>query len=209
VKPNVDGGGMTADAGGGGGGGGGSGSDASSAGDGATGDGGPTECPGQKGLTRTQLTTMVTAGKCMAAMDLDTICAINVSGLTASCGLSVLDQNKNADGPVDPAKLGADTVACVKSQLGLKNASASDACLGCYGAAALCALKNCLAVCIPDPNTAACLDCRETNGCTGAFFTCSGLPATPGLADAGAPMGDGATPAVDAPATPADAGATD
>lgn len=57
---------------------------------------------------------------------------------------------------------------CLVTEVGL-----STACASCYALEQECTIDNCLAVCITDP--VACQQCREANGCTSAFETCSGL----------------------------------
>jgi hypothetical protein len=85
----------------------------------------------------------------------------------------------------------------------------SDACLGCYSASVACTLKNCLASCSIDANSAACITCQTTNGCLSTFFTCSGLPGGPTAPppDSGTDVGGTTDGGVDAPvdAPPADA----
>ena len=48
----------------------------------------------------------------------------------------------------------------------------SEGCADCYVQNALCAKNNCLVPCLSDPD--ACTECRDENGCTDAFFNCSG-----------------------------------
>ena len=73
----------------------------------------------------------------------------------------------------DNQALAACTLNCVKDR---DDPDPSDACLNCYLASVACVQMNCLPECLPDPAGAPCLECRETKGCTAAFYDCSGLP---------------------------------
>ena len=48
----------------------------------------------------------------------------------------------------------------------------SEGCADCYVQNALCAKNNCLVPCLSDPD--ACTECRDENGCTDAFYMCTG-----------------------------------
>ncbi len=52
----------------------------------------------------------------------------------------------------------------------------SDECLGCYGTTVACGAAFCTNVCLADPESAACIECRCTNNCIQCFDVCSGLP---------------------------------
>jgi len=52
----------------------------------------------------------------------------------------------------------------------------TDACAGCYAESVACTIENCIGECVSDPESDACIQCREDEGCTPGFFDCSGLP---------------------------------
>ena len=52
----------------------------------------------------------------------------------------------------------------------------SSGCASCYRSLLSCSLLSCATQCTTDANSAACITCQNTSGCTGAFTTCSGLP---------------------------------
>jgi hypothetical protein len=64
-------------------------------------------------------------------------------------------------------------VACTSEAL-IDETGLSDECADCFVQNALCAKNNCLVECLTDP--VACETCRDENGCTSAFYECSGLP---------------------------------
>jgi hypothetical protein len=200
-----------------------------------TGDSGSVDVPGladaaaslmckalSRPLTRAELTPLVTSGMCMAASDLDTVCANDVVTITKNCaGINylALKGDAGADFQVDIAMLKAKTTTCVRTLLA--SAAISDGCLGCFGDATICGLAKCANMCLPDPTVPACGECLNTSGCSDNFYTCTGLPpplpSDGGVSDA-APTGDAAVDAaptsdaaVDTAATvdaaPADAGA--
>lgn len=52
----------------------------------------------------------------------------------------------------------------------------TNACMACYADAVVCAAAECVSECAADPESQDCDECRETQGCTPTFYTCSGLP---------------------------------
>lgn len=51
----------------------------------------------------------------------------------------------------------------------------STACIDCYVLSAECAKNNCLSACLQG-DSPGCDECRETKGCTPAFYECAGMP---------------------------------
>jgi hypothetical protein len=160
----------------------------------AAGDVGVTMCTGTFSvLNRAQLGAVtMPAGKCSSASDLDLICTTNIRGLAGACG-------KGCAGM--PASC---TDMCLKPMVAL-----SDACLGCYTAAVLCAQNMCFAECVADPAAPGCTACQAQKGCLTAFFGCSGLPSGAPPSDGGTPDGAGSPDALAGDAVAGDAVAGD
>lgn len=100
--------------------------------------------------------------------DAAAVCGRDLNDEAGDCGASCFPANMS-----DNEALAACTLACVKDR---GNPDPSDACLGCYLLSVACVQMNCLAECLPDPAGTPCIECRETKGCTAAFYGCSGLP---------------------------------
>lgn len=62
------------------------------------------------------------------------------------------------------------TADCIVEELGT-----TPECSACYGASGACSAENCLTECISDGDAPECVQCQFENGCTPAFFACSGL----------------------------------
>jgi hypothetical protein len=86
---------------------------------------------------------------------------VDPTGVAGDCGL-------NNIAAADPRTC---ATFCVQSGTEL-----SAGCSSCYAATVACAINNCLAQCAADPGSADCQTCRDANGCTAAFYACSGLP---------------------------------
>jgi hypothetical protein len=52
----------------------------------------------------------------------------------------------------------------------------SEGCTNCFVESVQCTVEFCLAAGCTNPEAQSCVDCRENNGCTSGFYTCSGLP---------------------------------
>ncbi|HEX3854136.1 MAG TPA: hypothetical protein VHW01_24400 [Polyangiaceae bacterium] len=141
------------------------------------------QCKGDyAALTQSELDAKV-APKGGCAADVVAICGNNVTTAAEECG---------ADCFMNMAADDATQDKCVSSCIGAA-LPLSDSCLACYVTDVGCARDNCKVICGIAPTSADCLTCRVTNGCTAAFFSCSGLPDE--VTDTGA-GGAGDTPAV-------------
>jgi len=132
----------------------------------ATAPGFATDCVGPLGdaLTITEATPSADlSGQCTNDTDLAIIegGTVDPTGVAGDCGL-------NNIAAADPRTC---ATFCVKSGTEL-----SSGCSSCYAATVACAINNCLAQCAADPGSADCGTCRDENGCTAAFYACSGLP---------------------------------
>jgi hypothetical protein len=96
-------------------------------------------------------------GACVNAADQDIIDTVNIVQHAANCIVSCMS---------DVACL----TDCISDDTGL-----SEACSACFAEGTLCIYSNCLSQCLSDPESAACLECREESGCNEAFEACSGL----------------------------------
>jgi hypothetical protein len=67
-----------------------------------------------------------------------------------------------------------DQATCVANCLVMVN-GASQECADCYGTSAECSSDNCFTECATDGDSPGCVSCQEENGCSGTFFSCSGL----------------------------------
>lgn len=133
----------------------------------ATDPGFATDCVGPLGdaLTITEATPSADlSGQCTNFTDLAIIDGgtVDPTGVAGDCGL-------NNIAAADPRTC---ATFCVKSGTEL-----SSGCSSCYAATVACAINNCLAQCAADPGSADCEVCRDENGCTAAFYACSGLAA--------------------------------
>lgn len=125
-----------------------------------------TDCVGPLGdaLTITEATPAADlTGQCTNDTDLAIIEGgeVDPTGVAGDCGL-------NNIAAADPRTC---ATFCVKDGTDL-----SSGCSSCYAATVACAINNCLAQCAADPGSADCQTCRDDNGCTAAFYACSGLP---------------------------------
>jgi hypothetical protein len=116
-------------------------------------------------VTQSELGAKV-ASKAGCAADVAAICGNDVTTTTEECG---------ADCYMNMAADDATQDKCVSSCV-LGSIALSDSCLACYVADVGCARDNCKVICGIAPTSASCLSCRVSNGCTAAFFSCSGLP---------------------------------
>ncbi len=146
------------------------------------------QCKGDyAALTQSELDAKVaTKGGCIA--DVVAICGNDVTTTTEECGADCYMNMAADDATQDKC-----VSSCVAGSIPL-----SDSCLVCYVADVGCARDNCKLICGLQPTSASCLSCRVSNGCTAAFFSCSGLPDE--VTDTGAA---GAGGAADAEPTPA------
>jgi hypothetical protein len=119
------------------------------------------------------LAMMKTEGACRSMVDSYEACATNPSGLAGVAGRACLTAGampgpqfdecvKNGEGDIKGIKDGAPRL--------------SDACTTCYVDAVNCSRENCTLECIDPENVEGCATCREDNGCTSTFYTCSGFP---------------------------------
>jgi hypothetical protein len=115
--------------------------------------------------TAATLKAATTTGACVE--DTATVCNNNMVMIASECGVSC-----NAKGG-DIATIGACTQECIQTNASPKP---SDGCTTCYVQDVGCSIQKCLNECISGAN-AACNACRAEQGCTAAFYACSGLPA--------------------------------
>jgi hypothetical protein len=88
-------------------------------------------------------------------------------GVADTEGLNCFLSGHTEDGPF---------AQCVAAAL-QANTALSVGCVYCYASAELCAKNNCLTQCLAASEI--CGACRESAGCTAAFYDCSGLQASP------------------------------
>jgi hypothetical protein len=99
----------------------------------------------------------IPVGACIDEADQAIIMSVDIQGQCVSCVLGCMTD--------------VDCLAgCVHDHTGL-----SEACSACYAEATICIYSNCLSPCLSDPESAACVECREASGCDGAFQACSGM----------------------------------
>lgn len=106
--------------------------------------------------------SMNRAGQCLAADDVALACTGELSSVVSACAMD----DARALG------LGGGVSACARSAASLERAS--DSCIDCYVSETLCAVQNCLALCLAG-RSPECISCR-TDRCGAAFQACSGLP---------------------------------
>ncbi len=117
-------------------------------------------------LTESKLDAKIaSSGKC--ADDAAGVCGNDLVTATAACAKSCITMS------MDPGSVQACTLKCLKDTT---TPTPSDDCLGCYIASATCAIEHCLSDCLESSTSAACIECRNDNGCASGFYTCSGLP---------------------------------
>lgn len=126
----------------------------------------PTDCVGPEGdaLPVTEATPAEgLTEQCTNEADLAVIegGTVDPTGVAGDCGL-------NNIAVADPRTC---ATFCVQDGTEL-----SSGCSSCYAATVACAITNCLAQCAADPGSEDCNTCRDENGCTSAFYACSGLP---------------------------------
>ncbi|MEC9073282.1 MAG: hypothetical protein VX938_12910, partial [Myxococcota bacterium] len=107
------------------------------------------------------------AGACDNEADLAVVASKDVDSLAGEAALACLSDPDN-------------TEACVESALTADDVGLTSDCAGCYSALVTCSVENCIVECAnPDPDGGPlgdeCTCCRDENGCTGAFYSCSGL----------------------------------
>jgi hypothetical protein len=138
---------------------------------GSAGSGGTSGAEQCKGVyadkTESEVAVEAGDGACTSAADLAAVCANDVNTTAASCGLSCFAQGG------DEATQIQCNLSCVTTAT---DPDPSSACIGCYLESVACARENCLDQCLSDPTAPACIQCRADEGCTGGFYTCSGLP---------------------------------
>ncbi|HEX5659925.1 MAG TPA: hypothetical protein VFX59_22170 [Polyangiales bacterium] len=122
-----------------------------------------TMCGGSHCLqTPAQLKTEITASSvCKTDAELDKFCSLEAVNKVSACILKSV-------GATDRK---AATKACATMDL----PDFTSGCLDCFVESAECAAVNCIAKCYPNPNTAACDECRVTSGCIPKFYTCAGI----------------------------------
>jgi len=127
--------------------------------------------------TAAELKVETTAtGKCAA--DTAAVCASDVITETSNCAQTCFAMH-----PTDAAMQGSCTLTCLKEGL---SPTPSDGCLGCYVTSVGCTATYCLMECLgAGAADLACTACRKDNGCTAAFYACSGLPLPLGAATGG------------------------
>ncbi len=142
------------------------------------------QCVGDyKDLKQTEFSAKVSSsGKCGGSSDVGSICVNDVTTAAEQCGAGCVKMGGST------ATQDACTATCLN---GAVTPSLSDDCTGCYVADVGCARDNCLIQCGVAPASQACADCRQTNGCIDAFYTCSGLP-VPGSSSTGGDTSTGA-----------------
>lgn len=113
------------------------------------------------------------SGMCVNASDLNVACTTDLTDVVGDCGSSCFA----ADPGATEQELAACVANCVKVDDPRTVVDPSDACLNCYLASVGCTFEFCLAECAGGATLPGCISCRAENGCTSAFFTCSGLPA--------------------------------
>jgi hypothetical protein len=121
-------------------------------------------------LTQSAFTAKVSSsGKCAGASDVTAICTNDVTTAAEECG--------GACYKMAPTSTGAMQDACTSSCLASMVTPALSAdCMGCYVTDVGCARDHCLVQCGIAPTSKTCADCRETNGCVSAFYSCAGVP---------------------------------
>lgn len=125
-------------------------------------------------LNNEQFAAAAGTGMCANASDLELACSVDMPTIVGVCGVSCYQANPSST----EEQLAACTGQCV-----LENPATvtdpSQGCLGCYLQSVGCTLQNCLNECAGGSTTPGCVSCRADNGCTSAFYTCSGLPTPP------------------------------
>jgi hypothetical protein len=145
---------------------------------------------GYAGFTLEEIATNIKdeAGACANEADIDGVCKLSPSDRAREvglpCFLSVSGNQSLSD--EEKAMMTGDCALNGKgTQEGLKTIleGMSDTCISCYVDAVICAAQKCIAPC--GAGTAAeCDACRDEQGCTSDFFTCSGLPSTSEITEA-------------------------
>jgi hypothetical protein len=97
-----------------------------------------------------------------ACNNVDDLAVIGTTDMNAALNGCIVGCTSNAD----PAGCTGD---CVAADTGV-----SAACGSCYGDIGVCIVANCLADCLADPTSVACIDCTDTN-CGAAYEVCSGV----------------------------------
>jgi hypothetical protein len=130
-------------------------STATSAGTGGSATTSTSTATGTSTSTATGTGTLVT-NACTNAADTAVLMTKDAKDIAASCG--------QTNAAAEPA-----TYNCIKMGTGL-----SDDCASCYDDSVACAAEHCLTLCLSDPASQPCIDCREMY-CVPAFQSCSGL----------------------------------
>jgi len=152
--------------------GGGSGGDSGGDSGGAAGASEVSQCVANNAeFTHAEFLAQTEDGKaCASESDASTVCANDMPLIGGTCGKGCL-------GMGDDAQQAECVAGCIQDALaGSQSAALSDECMACYTADVECARKKCLTTCGLGPTSAACATCRADNGCTAAFYACSGLP---------------------------------
>jgi len=151
--------------------------DATSTTDATTTDATTTDATTAEDVTTTDVTTtddvvedVVVGDACTNAADLAIVSSQDVSGMATTCATSDCISFATSD-PPDLPGMTTCTDDCVIAASGV-----SAGCSTCYSGAVICGVVYCINDCVNNPNSQDCIDCRETNGCTPGFYTCSGLP---------------------------------
>lgn len=154
---------------------------------GATGD----ECVGgYTGFTKQEITDNIKdpEGACANEADIDGVCTQSPSDKAREVGLPCflsVAGNQSLSDEEKAEQTGECALNGKGEQEGLKTIlkGMSDGCISCYVGAVVCAAQKCAGPC-GTGTPAECDTCRDDQGCTSGFFTCSGLPSDEELGDA-------------------------
>lgn len=127
-----------------------------------------TQCVGNNAeFTLTEFIAQTEADKaCSSDSDATSVCGHDMPLIGGTCGKGCL-------GMGDDAAQAECVAGCIQDKL---TTPLSADCVACYTADVECARKKCLTTCGLGPTSAECATCRADNGCTAAFYECSGLP---------------------------------
>lgn len=133
-----------------------------------------TTTPDTAAETTTPDTTAPTE-QCLATADLDIICSgdKDPAAKAAACGQSATCIGLALQQKFDEFTTCTSTCMLDAERPGFAFA-VSAGCTGCYVDSVRCTAEKCLSQCATNANSEACVTCRNDNGCTSGFFTCSG-----------------------------------
>lgn len=116
------------------------------------------------GVSKTDILAELASGaKCSSDKEVSLACEATTSAAVGKCA-------RDSAFSLDPVSATRD---CARKNTQLTGVS--DACLECYVVSAKCGKDNCTSQCLSG-DSPSCDKCRIANGCTTAFYTCSGLP---------------------------------